>query len=317
MLIASILAGIVGYFSSNYIHRELGFQRYFLFFAIFYLGILLVSIAGSLDLLIIGWEFVGVSSFFLIGFFWSANNPVNHAITALVSYRFCDVSLILSSVVFMSISNSTKFNHDSLVDIATHPRAGFLIACIVIASLAKASQFPFMGWLPKAMEGPTSSSAIFYGGLSVHLGPLLLLKFSSLLTVYSAASASLIAIGVVSATLAAMMGRARADIKTQLAFAVIAQLGFIYIEIGLGFYDFAFMHCIGHLCLRTFQFLRVPSIIQDYQNLGISHSGFSIESLYPSSIEKKLYWHAVNNFYTDRFGIFVMNALEKISPKKD
>ena len=126
---------------------------------------------------------------------------------------------------------------------------------------------PFSGWLPRAMEGPTPSSAIFYGSLSVHLGAFLLLRVSPILERSIVLSLLVIVIGLSTAIFASLAQRVQTDIKSALAFASLAQVGIIVAEIGFGLRYVALVHIIGHACLRTLQLLRAPSLLHDYHTL--------------------------------------------------
>ncbi len=138
---------------------------------------------------------------------------------------------------------------------------------LLVAAAGKSGLVPFSGWLPRAMEGPTPSSAIFYGALSVHLGAFLLLRVSPLLDSSLGLSAMVMMLGLVTAGLAYLVGRAQTDIKSALSYACLSQVGLIVAEIGLGFRYVALVHLLGHACLRTLQFLRAPTLLHDYHML--------------------------------------------------
>jgi NAD(P)H-quinone oxidoreductase subunit 5 len=138
---------------------------------------------------------------------------------------------------------------------------------LLLAAAGKSGLVPFSGWLPRAMEGPTPSSAIFYGALSVHLGAYLLLRTSPILESSMILRSLVIALGLVSAVCGAMMSRVQSDIKSCLAYASLTQVGIIVVEIGVGFYYLALIHIFGHACLRTLQLLRAPMLLTDYHAL--------------------------------------------------
>jgi NAD(P)H-quinone oxidoreductase subunit 5 len=117
------------------------------------------------------------------------------------------------------------------------------------------------------MEGPTPSSAVFYGALSVHLGTFLLLRVSPILELSVGLSAAVVALGLASAVFASLVGRVQTDVKGALAFASLTQVGLITAEIGLGLRYIPLIHIIGHACLRTLQLLRAPSLLRDYRTL--------------------------------------------------
>ncbi|MDA1051784.1 MAG: proton-conducting transporter membrane subunit, partial [Planctomycetota bacterium] len=131
----------------------------------------------------------------------------------------------------------------------------------------KSALVPFSGWLPRAMEGPTPSIAVFYGALSVHLGAFLLMRVSPLFALSMTLRMAVISLGLISALYAAITARVQTDVKSALAFASLTQVGIIVVEIGLGLYYIALIHMIGHACLRTLQLLRAPTLLRDYNML--------------------------------------------------
>jgi NAD(P)H-quinone oxidoreductase subunit 5 len=149
----------------------------------------------------------------------------------------------------------------------------FLVGVLLLGAAAgKSALVPLSGWLPRAMEGPTPSSAVFYGALSVHFGAFLLLRATPLLEKSTALAAVVIAAGLATALFAHLAGSVQTDIKSALSFASLAQVGVIVAEVGLGrwaplLWYVALVHLLGHACLRTLQFLRAPSLLQDYRRL--------------------------------------------------
>ena len=132
---------------------------------------------------------------------------------------------------------------------------------LLVAAAGKSALVPFCGWLPRAMEGPTPSSAIFYGALSVHLGAFLLLRVSPILELSLPLSIAVGVLGLTSAIFGALFARVQTDIKSALAFASLTQVGIIVAEIGCGLRYIALIHIIGHACLRTLQLLRAPTLL--------------------------------------------------------
>ncbi len=135
------------------------------------------------------------------------------------------------------------------------------------------------------MEGPTPSSAVFYGALSVHLGTFLLLRVSPILDLSLLLSGIVVTLGLATAVFAAMTARVQSDAKSALAFASLTQVGIITAEIGLGLRYIPLIHIIGHACLRTMQLVRAPSLLHDYRALENA-----IGSHLPSSGEESQRW---------------------------
>ncbi|MFY0531974.1 proton-conducting transporter membrane subunit [Nannocystis pusilla] len=113
------------------------------------------------------------------------------------------------------------------------------------------------------MEGPTASSAVFYGSLSVHAGVYLLLRAAPLLEHSLAAQTMMIAVGAITAVISAMSSQASPDAKSALSYATASQVGLMFVEIGFGLYTLATVHLVAHAVLRYYQFLRTPSALQD------------------------------------------------------
>jgi len=146
--------------------------------------------------------------------------------------------------------------------LSSHGGIGLFIAvCLWIAAAAKSAQFPFSPWLPKAMEGPTPSSAIFYGSLSVHFGVFLLLRTFPFWEHQLTARILIGILGLVTALMAYSIARVQSTIKTQIAYASIAQIGIMFMEVALGLQVLALIHFAGNAFLRTYQLLVSPSVV--------------------------------------------------------
>jgi NADH-quinone oxidoreductase subunit L len=207
---------------------------------------------------------------------------VRNGLRVWVVYRVSDAALLIAAVVMHHLTGEGDFGRLLGTDPAHpwpegHAAAGGGTALIVgllliVAAAGKSALVPFSGWLPRAMEGPTPSSAVFYGALSVHLGAYLLLRVSPLLEAVPALAVVVIVLGLTTSALAYLVGSVQTDIKSALSFASLAQVGIITAEIGLGaFVPFvwyvALVHLLGHACLRTLQFVRAPTLLQDYKTL--------------------------------------------------
>jgi NADH:ubiquinone oxidoreductase subunit 5 (subunit L)/multisubunit Na+/H+ antiporter MnhA subunit len=239
----------------------------------------LMVLADSIDVLFAGWEFVGISSALLIGFFFERRNAIDAALRAYTTYRICDVGLLVASVVIHRAVGSGDFER---VVGADWPAATCLVSpgtatvvslLLVFAALGKTAQVPFSNWLPRAMEGPTPSSAIFYGALSIHAGAYVLLRCEALLDAAPLARAALIVIGLGSALHASLVGRVQTDLKSMLAYASMAQASLILVEIGLGWRVIPLVHVVGHAVLRSLQILRSPSALHDRHELEAAIGG--------------------------------------------
>jgi len=277
VILTFVLCGTIAAFGSKYLHREPGFNRFFVLLSLFLVGMVVTSLAGTIETLFAGWELVGVSSALLVAFFQERPAPVRNGLRVWAVYRISDAALLVAAVLLHHLTGEGDFDKlmgkgppwpfcEAKEDLAQH-EALVVGMFLLVAAAGKSALVPFSGWLPRAMEGPTPSSAVFYGALSIHLGAFLLLRVSPILELSPLLSGAVVVLGLATAALAALMGRVQTDIKSALSFASLTQVGIIVVEIGLGLRYVALIHILGHACLRTLQFLRAPTLLHDYQRL--------------------------------------------------
>lgn len=312
VVLTLVLCGTVGAFSTRYMHRERGYNRFFVLFSVFLLGMVVAALSDTVETLFAGWEMVGLSSVLLIAFFQERPSPPRNGLRVWVVYRICDVALLLAAISMHEINGAGDFDHL----VGTHawpehdplligPHFTLLGVLFIIAAAGKSALWPFSGWLPRAMEGPTPSSAVFYGALSVHLGAFLLLRVSPVLDSSIWLSVVVVALGLITSASAYLIGRVQTDIKSALAYASLTQVGVIIAEIGLGFRYLALLHLVGHACLRTLQFLRAPSLLHDHHQLENAigswprTEGVMWEQRLPPKLQHGLYRFALERGYLD------------------
>jgi NAD(P)H-quinone oxidoreductase subunit 5 len=274
LLLTYVLVGTVGAFANRYLHREAGYGRFFSLYALFLMGMVAAILAGSVETLFLGWELVGLSSALLVAYFHTRRSPVESGQRVWTVYRVSDAALLIAVVALHHVDGAGEFSAMTGAGVwpygesAIAPWPAFWIGLLlVVAAAGKSGLLPFCEWLPRAMEGPTPSSAVFYGALSIHLGAYLLLRVSPLLHQSPALCAVIVALGLATATYAAPVARVQTDIKTALAFASLAQVGLIVAEIGCGFCYLALIHIVGHASFRTLQLLRAPSVLHDHLSM--------------------------------------------------
>ena len=313
-----VLAGLIGQFSATYLHRERGFLRFFLLLHLFAFGSLLAFAAGSFDLLAGGWEIVGITSVLLIAFFQQRTPPVENGLRVFAVYRATDIGLLVA--IFAMHHWSGKASFDTGMPALGGRQAVIVGLLLLLAAAGKAAQVPFSGWLPRAMEGPTPSSAIFYGAISIHAGAYLLLRAHPMIAQSALASALIAAIGAITAVHGTIVGRASADAKTSLAYASLTQVGVVFVEIGLGWTSIAVAHILGHAMVRTLQFLRAPSMLHDYHKMHsaaggeLAPTGKHLEDLFPMRLQLWLYRLALDRGHLDTIlDRFVIHPLTQVS----
>lgn len=313
-LLTAGLCGVVGAFAHRYLHREPGYPRFFLMLAVFATGMVLVVLGGSIEVVLAGWELVGLTSALLVAFFHERPLPVQNGLRVFVVYRLSDACLLCAAVLVHHFVGSGAFA--AFLGAApwpggttplAHGPALAVAALLLVAAMGKCAQVPFSGWLPRAMEGPTPSSAIFYGALSIHAGAYLLLRAAPLLDRAPAVAAAVGVVGLATALAATVMGRAQTDIKSALAYAALTQVGIVFVEIALGLRTLALVHILGHACLRSLQFLRAPTLLHDLHQIerAMGHDHLPperrhvLERLLPRGAERRLYRFALERAHLD------------------
>ena len=310
LMLSALLTVLVAFFSRRYIHRDAGFFRFFMLLNLFGSGILLFFAAGSFDLMIGGWEVVGVTSILLIAFFQHRDDPIHSALRVFATYRACDVGLLVGVVLMHIFVGTSEFTEILPNNIQQHTpllgsSATMVAFLLLFAAMGKAAQVPFSGWLPRAMEGPTPSSAIFYGALSIHAGAYLLLRAQPIIAASAFVAETIILVGLLTAFHGTFVGRTCPDAKTSLAYAAMTQLGIIFIEIGFGWQQLALWHITGHALIRTLQFLRAPSMLHDHHRMHaaagghLGATGAHFESFLPQSMQHWLYRLALDRGHHD------------------
>ena len=267
-LLGASLTFLITIYSRYYLHREDGYKRFFNTILFFNLGYTLIIFSGNMETLFIGWEILGVSSFLLIAFYRERLLPVKNALKVFSVYRIGDIGIILamwllhhlwhSNITFLEMNASVRLNADLAGTSAIGLTTAFLF---YISAAAKSAQLPFSSWLPRAMEGPTPSSAIFYGSMSVHIGAFLLLRTMHFWENQLVFKVFLISAGLLTALITSAISRVQSSIKSQIAYASIAQIGLIFVEIAFGLENLALIHILGNAFLRTYQLLISPSVV--------------------------------------------------------
>lgn len=244
LALAQLITATVVRFSRFYLHREPGFRRFFATVLLLQAGICVLVLADHLDLMFAGWELVGLSSFLLIAFYRERQAAVRSALKTYSVYRVADAGMLLAACL------------------EGHPHAAAAIGCcVLVAAMGKSAQFPFSFWVPRAMEGPTPSSALFYGALSVHAGAYLLLRTFELWSGVVAVRVLVAVIGGVTAIACTMFGGVQSTIKGQVGYASVAQVGVIFVEIALGLPHLALAHIVCNAAVRCYQLLISPSVV--------------------------------------------------------
>jgi NADH:ubiquinone oxidoreductase subunit 5 (subunit L)/multisubunit Na+/H+ antiporter MnhA subunit len=307
--VGSFLVLLVARYSQYYMHREFGYKRFFNTLLFFYTGYSIAVLSGNIETLFVGWEFLGISSFLLIAFYRDRYLPIKNAVKVFSIYRVGDVGVIIAmwlshhlwneNITFAQLTDAASINQV----MSGHTGLGiFISVAILTTASAKSAQLPFTSWLPRAMEGPTPSSAIFYGSLSVHLGVFLLLRTYPIWESQWTARWLMGVIGLFTALFASGIARVQSSIKAQIAYGSAAQIGLIFMELALGWTNVALFHFAGNAFLRTYQLLVSPSTVSYLireQFFNFQANPTTIESYFPKRIASTFYVLGLKEFFLD------------------
>jgi NADH-quinone oxidoreductase subunit L len=268
MLVVTGVGSLIHVYSVGYMAHDEEKVRFFSYLNLFTFFMLLLVLGGSLPLLFVGWEGVGLCSYLLIGFWYRKDSASAAGLKAFVVNRVGDVGLILGMVFTYHALGSLD-----LVDIADNAgglaREGLwqwgpaTIACLLLflGATGKSAQIPLHVWLPDAMEGPTPVSALIHAATMVTAGVYLVARLGPLYMVSQTAMLVVAVVGTATALMAGTIAIVQTDIKRVLAYSTVSQLGFMFLAAGVGAFGVAIFHLYTHAFFKALLFLGSGSVI--------------------------------------------------------
>nr|YP_009771542.1 NADH-plastoquinone oxidoreductase subunit 5 [Poecilanthe parviflora]QIT02327.1 NADH-plastoquinone oxidoreductase subunit 5 [Poecilanthe parviflora]QVX30372.1 NADH-plastoquinone oxidoreductase subunit 5 [Poecilanthe parviflora] len=274
--IMSILITTVGIlvfiYSDNYMSHDQGYLRFFAYMSFFNTSMLGLITSSNLIQIYIFWELVGMCSYLLIGFWFTRPIAANACQKAFVTNRVGDCGLLLGILGLYWITGSLEFRdlfqilnnliYNNEVNIFFVTLCALLLFC---GSVAKSAQFPLHVWLPDAMEGPTPISALIHAATMVAAGIFLVARLLPLFVVIPSIMNGIAFIGIITVVLGATLALAQKDIKRNLAYSTMSQLGYMILALGMGSYRAALFHLITHAYSKALLFLGSGSIIHSME----------------------------------------------------
>nr|YP_010513422.1 NADH dehydrogenase subunit 5 [Clitoria mariana]UXL84993.1 NADH dehydrogenase subunit 5 [Clitoria mariana] len=274
--IMSILITTIGIlvliYSDNYMSHDQGYLRFFAYMTLFNISMLGLVTSSNLIQIYIFWELVGMCSYLLIGFWFTRPIAANACQKAFVTNRVGDFGLLLGILGIYWITGSLEFRdlfqifnnliYNNEVNIFFVTMCTLLLFC---GSVAKSAQFPLHIWLPDAMEGPTPISALIHAATMVAAGIFLVARLMPLFIVLPSVMNGIAFIGIITVVLGATLAIAQKDIKKNLAYSTMSQLGYMMLALGMGSYRVALFHLITHAYSKALLFLGSGSIIHSME----------------------------------------------------
>jgi NADH-quinone oxidoreductase subunit L len=276
LLVVCTVSLLVQIYSTGYMHGDKRYTFFFAILSLFTTGMLIVTVADNLLLMLLGWEIMGVCSYFLIGHFWEETPNSNAAIKAFLTTRVGDVGFMLGIVVLFFAADSFRLSEIIHAVEEGHVSKGMIVAgtlLIFCGAIGKSAQFPLHTWLPDAMAGPTPVSALIHAATMVASGIYLVAR---LYPVFELSAAALNLIGVLASITmlgAACMALVADDIKKVLAFSTVSQLAYMTGALSVGGYTAGFFHLFTHAAFKGLLFLGAGSVIHAVGTNNMSEMG--------------------------------------------
>ena len=260
--VATVVGSLAVIFSVDYMHGEAQLGRYYALVLLFIGAMAGLALSGSLLLLFIFWEITALCSYALISFYNDDPKAVAGGIKALIITQIGGVGMLAGALVAYSylgdyqISTLLSRYHELPSGVLAVLAFGFLAA-----AAAKSAQVPFHTWLPGAMEAPTPVSALIHAATMVNAGVYLLARFYPAFEGVSGWTTAVVAVGLVSALLAALMALCATDLKAALAYSTISQLGYMVYAVGVGAVFASQFHLLSHAVFKALLFLSAGAVI--------------------------------------------------------
>ena len=287
LIVITTVSLMVHIYSFGYMHGERGFQRYYAFLSLFTMSMLGLVVATNIFQMYIFWELVGVSSYLLIGFYYTSPAAIAASKKAFIVTRFADLFFLIGILIYGYYCHSFgfEFNQAGFAQGAMMlPTALFLM---FIGGAGKSAMFPLHIWLPDAMEGPTPVSALIHAATMVVAGVFQIARLFPLWIDYAPGTLHIVAwVGAFTAFYAAAVACCQSDIKRVLAFSTISQIAFMMVSLGvctefvtghehvgsLG-YMASMFHLFTHAMFKALLFLGAGCIIHAVHSNEMSAMG--------------------------------------------
>jgi len=284
LVVISTVSLMVHVYSLGYMKGERGVQRYYAFLSLFTMSMMGLVVATNIFQMYLFWELVGVSSYLLIGFYYTKKEAVAASKKAFIVTRFADLGFLVGILFYGYYAGTFSFTPDVQLLAAAGAMIPLALGLMFIGGAGKSAMFPLHIWLPDAMEGPTPVSALIHAATMVVAGVYLVARMFPLFVGYAPEVLHWTAyIGAFTALYAAVVACVQSDIKRVLAFSTISQIGFMIVALGvctsadphtggLG-YMASMFHLFTHAMFKALLFLGAGCIIHAVHSNEMSAMG--------------------------------------------
>ena len=287
MLIITGVSFLIHVYSTAYMKEENRghFARYFSYLNLFVFFMLLLVMGANFLIMFIGWEGVGLCSYFLIGYWFKRDDAMSACKKAFIVNRIGDFGFLLAMMLIFVVVGSLNYNDVfdavrntpqlfSVGVLGTIGAATLIPLLLFVGAAGKSAQIPLFVWLPDAMAGPTPVSALIHAATMVTAGVYMVSRSSALFLNAPNIQILICVVGTLTALFAALSALAHTDIKKVLAYSTVSQLGFMFMAVGVGAYAVAIFHVFTHAFFKACLFLGSGSVIhslhgeQDMDKMG-------------------------------------------------
>ena len=274
------VSALIHLYSVGYMKGDPDYPKFFLYLNLFVFFMLVLVLSDNLLLTFVGWEGVGVCSYWLVSFWFQRDAAASAGKKAFIYNRIGDAGFLLAMFLIFEKTGTLQYvggPGGGIFGQLGHLGGGTATAAVLLLFLAatgKSAQIPLFNWLPDAMEGPTPVSALIHAATMVTAGVYLLCRMNPLLALSHSGMEVIAVIGGVTAFVAATIACAQQDIKKVLAFSTVSQIGYMILAVGSGAYVAAIFLMVAHAFFKGLLFLGAGSVIhgldgeQDLKRMG-------------------------------------------------
>jgi NADH-quinone oxidoreductase subunit L len=275
VLFVTGISTLIHLYSIGYMKGDRDYPKFFVYLNLFVASMLILVLANNLLFTFVGWEGVGLCSYWLISFWFGRDSAASAGQKAFLYNRLADVGFLIA--IFLVFDKTGTLNYLGIFSHASQISSGARTAiCLLlfVGAVGKSAQIPLFPWLADAMEGPTPVSALIHAATMVTAGVYLMCRISPLLALAPDARIVVACIGAATAFVAATIACAQQDIKKVLAYSTVSQLGYMFLAVGTGAYEAAIFLMVAHAFFKALLFLGSGSVIhglhdeQDLKKMG-------------------------------------------------